>query len=152
CQPCLLSVTKTACVVRNPTPCPCVLGYPFASDNPRTSVVFNESEVLRAFAPNIAGPNDTLKVWYNDEHALTLGVRAVLVKTGSGPTSNFYPVTPLPAVPGSSLSPKAGPTALPGDQAETDLFERPIYPAFFTPDIKPNPDSRAGDWHFGGTP
>ena len=35
-------------------PGPCVLGYPFNSSNPRTSVVFNESEVLRAFAPSLA--------------------------------------------------------------------------------------------------
>src|SRR5262249_39737262 len=50
----------------------CELGYPFTSANPLTSLLFNESEVLRTYAPSVAGAGDTIKVWYNDEHALTL--------------------------------------------------------------------------------
>jgi hypothetical protein len=47
-------------------------------------VVFNESEVLRAFDPaagcitNFNGA--TVKLWYNDEHVLTLGVHDVVFK------------------------------------------------------------------------
>src|SRR6185369_8610380 len=98
-------------------------------DNPRTSIVFNENEVLAAFAPNVAGPADTLKVWYSDEHALTLGVRRVLVKSSSGTTTNDYPLTPLNGVPGSAINPQVGTTALSGEQAGTDLFERPLWPS-----------------------
>jgi hypothetical protein len=44
----------------------CVLGYPYSSTNPRTSVAFNESEIMRAFSTNVAGRRDTIRVWYND--------------------------------------------------------------------------------------
>ena len=135
-----------------PPPCPsCVLGYPFASANPRTSIEFNESEVLRAFSTNVAGPGDTIKVWYNDEHALTLGIRQVIVKTAGGTTTTDYPLTLLGSNPGSALFPQVGTTALTGDQAGTDPFERPMYPALFLTDITLDAGSRAGDWQFGGT-
>jgi len=50
-----------------------------------TSIVFNESEVLRSFTVSVImiAP-DPDRVWYNDEHALTLGIRSVIVKTTSG--------------------------------------------------------------------
>jgi hypothetical protein len=142
----------TAIISQPSQPCPCELGYPFQSSNPRTSVVFNESEVLRAFSPNVANSNDTLKVWYNDEHALLLGVRRVIVKTASGSTTSDYPVTPLTVIPGSAPNPQVGTTALSGDQAGTDPAERPIFPALFITDITGNPSDRSGDWQFGGTP
>jgi hypothetical protein len=128
----------------------CDLGYPFASDNPLTSLVFNESSVLRTFAPSVASAGDTIKVWYNDEHALTLGVRRVNVKTTSGTTSTNYPVTPLGSNPGSAVNPAVGTTALTGDQAGTDLSGRPMFPALFITDITNDPTSKAGDWQFGG--
>ena len=155
CRPigtCSLSVTKTACVSPPQQQCPCVLGYPFVSANPRTSVVFNENECLAAFGPSFAGSNDTLKVWYTDEHAMTLGVRKVIVKTSGGSTTNLYPVTPLNAVPDSSVNPQVGTTALSGDQAGIDPFERPIWPSLFITDITDDPTSRANDWQYGGTP
>jgi len=51
-------------------------GYPFGSG--RTAVVFNESTVLRAFDPvtsqtTVLGQGLTIKAFYSDEHALTLG-------------------------------------------------------------------------------
>src|SRR5882672_7175853 len=56
--------------------CPtCVIGYPYSSTNPLTSVVFNESTVLKAFNTNVTGIADTIRAWYSDEHALTLGIR-----------------------------------------------------------------------------
>src|SRR5439155_1379076 len=72
---------------------PCAIMYPFASSDPRTSVVFNESEVLRTFSPTgavTATPGLTIKLWYNDEHALTLGVRRVSVKTKTGTAVTDY--------------------------------------------------------------
>jgi hypothetical protein len=121
------------------------------SANPRTSIVFNENEVLRGFSMSIVGQSDTIKVWYNDEHALLLGIRKVIVKTASGSTTNDYPVTPQGVNPGSALYPLVGATALSGDQAGTDPMERPFYPALFVTDITLDPSSKAGDWQFGGT-
>ena len=140
---------------------PCVLGYPFTSTDPRTSVVFNESEVLRAFRPSVARPGERLMVFYNDEHALTLGVRRVLVKTSGGTTMTDYPLSPLTSSPDGVLDPQVGTMTLDGDQAGTDtsscagfpdLCDRPLFPALFITDITDDPSSRAGDWQFGGTP
>ncbi|HWX08940.1 MAG TPA: pilus assembly protein TadG-related protein [Gaiellaceae bacterium] len=130
---------------------PCTLGYPYVSANPRTSTIFNESPVLRAFAPQIAGPNDTIKVWYNDEHALTLGVRRVVVKTKSGSTTTNYPVSALTSVPAAAYNPAVGTTDLTGDAAGVDPSNRPLFPALFMTDITNAPTSTAGDWQFYGT-
>src|SRR2546427_2486695 len=142
----------------------CVIGYPFKSSDPRTDVDFNESEVLRAFSPQQtvnATPGLTIKVWYNDEHALTLGVRRVVVQTKTGTTTTDYPVSALSTNPGSVLNPQVGTTALDGDQAGTDtsacsgypgLCHRPLFPALFITDISSDPSSTAGDWQHTGTP
>ncbi|PWU23543.1 MAG: hypothetical protein C5B48_08445 [Candidatus Rokuibacteriota bacterium] len=141
----------------------CTLGYPFSSNNPRTSVVFNESEVLRAFDPTgQSGACVTrIKAWYNDEHALTLGVRRVIVKDSSGLHTTDYPVSPLTSNPGGVTNPATGTNILDGDQAGTDtntcagfpdLCDRPLWPSMFITDTTNDPNSRAGDWQFGGTP
>jgi hypothetical protein len=140
---------------------PCVLGYPFSSTEPRTSVLFNESEVLRALQPGVAGSGGRLKVFYNDEHALTLGVRRVLVKTNTGTSMTDYAVSPLTTNPGGMMNPQVGTMTLDGDQAGTDASQcagfpdrcdRPMFPAVFITDITNDPSSTAGDWQFGGTP
>ena len=147
---------------------PCVLGYPSGSPPALSSVVFNESEVLRTFAAvpgggSVAGPNDKIAVWYNDEHAITLGVRRVVVKTSAGTTPTDY--TSFRAMtknPDSALNPDVGTRALSGDQAGTDLATwnstygfmdrgRPMWPALFKTDITDNPNDRSGDWQQGGT-
>ena len=142
----------------------CVIGYPFQSSDPRTNVSFNESEVLRGFSPQQsvnATPGLTIKVWYSDEHALTLGVRRVIVQTKTGTTTTDYAVSALPSDPGSALNPQVGTTALNGAQAGTDtsacngnpdLCDRPMFPALFLTDISSDPNSTAGDWQHGGTP
>ena len=127
-------------------PGPCVLGYPFTSSNPRTKIVFNESEVLRSFAPELSrGPGDTIKVWYNDEHALTLGVRQVGIKLAkNGPTTTTdYPITALAAVPSGTTNPAVGTTAMTGDQAGLDPLDRPEFPAIFVTDLTNDPNSRS---------
>jgi len=96
-------------------------------------------------------------MFYNDEHAMTLGIRQVNVKTTSGTTTTNYTVTPLscanPATGCSAINPQVGTSASSGDQAGNDLADRPIFPALFITDITgTNKDSRAGDWQFGGTP
>src|SRR5262245_22701866 len=133
----------------------CTPAYPFASENPRTSVVFNESEVLRSFTVSVT--NDCfpkqIRVWYNDEHALTLGIRQVVVKTASGTITSNYPITTMtgPDDADSAFDPLVGATDQTGDQAGTDLADRPIYPALFITDITADPNSLAGDWQYGGT-
>lgn len=122
--------------------------YPFASDNPLTSIAFNESSVLKAAKLDVA--NGTFEVWYSDEHALALGVRQVNVKTSSGTATTTYPVTALTSTPGSALNANVGSTATSGDQAGTDLSGRPMYPSLFITDTTTNPNSRIGDWQYGG--
>ncbi|MBV8065016.1 MAG: pilus assembly protein [Actinobacteria bacterium] len=135
------------------TPGLCTLGYPYVSSNPLTSVTFSESTVLRAFAPNIAtGAGDTIKVWYNDEHALTLGVRQIVVKTATGTSTSTYSISSLLTDPGSTVSPAVGATALTGTLAGTDPDGRPMFPALFITDVTNNPASTSGDWQSGGTP
>ncbi len=129
-------------------PAACSISYPFSSSVPRTSVVFNESEVLRGFA---AGTDGTIRVWYSDEHAMSLGVRQVSVKTSSGTTVTNYDLAPLSTNPGSAVYPAVGSTAVTGDQAAIDPYGRPIYPSLFITDITANATSTSGDWQYGGT-
>jgi hypothetical protein len=140
----------------------CSLGYPVVSGNPATNVDFNESDVLVAYSPQnstSAAPGLTVSAFYDDEHAMTLGVRRVIVKSAAGTATTDYPVSPLPASPSQFFNPSIGATALTGDQAGTDtsscpgvpyVCARPLYPALFVTDITANPANRAGDWQSGG--
>jgi hypothetical protein len=144
---------NNAGIYQSVTPlCPsCAVEYPYASTNPLTSVAFNESEIMTAFSTNLLGVNDTIKVWYNDERALTLGIRQVAVKTGSGWTTNKYPVSPLMGNPGGATNPAVGTTLTSGNQAGVDLAGRPMFPALYFSDTTMNSANRSGDWQFGGT-
>jgi Flp pilus assembly protein TadG len=124
----------------------CALGYPDSSSPPLSSTTFNESGVLRAFAPAMAGPGDTIKAWYSDEHALTLGVRQVVVKSATGSTTTNYAIAPLTADPSSAFNPAVGASIA---QGGIDPAQRPMFPALFITDITGNPTSRAGDWQQG---
>jgi hypothetical protein len=143
----------------NPPLPPCVLGYPTGVKPALSSVIFDENEILRKFAPDFAGPGDTIKVWYNDEHPITLGVRQVNVITTVGKvkvttTTNY-------TVDGSAVPPFIGTTAATGDQAGTDLATynknynyvdhgRPMWPALFITDTTADPTNKSGDWQQGG--
>lgn len=144
----LIDDTGASCVA---APSQCVIGYPYSSSNPRTSQTFSESGVLRAFATQAHSYGNTINVWYNDEHALTLGVRQVIVKTSSGSTTTNYSVSGLPANPGSATNPAVGTTSSSGDQAGNDPSVRPAFPALYVTDITANPASTAGDWQNFGT-
>lgn len=157
----------------------CTPPYPFVSSNPLTSIPFNESEVLRTGIVSVVMgciPNQ-IQIFYNDEHALMLGVREVIVrspgvatgtkgkpkptKPGKTPKpgnitgvsiTNQYAVTPLTTIPGSAINPQVGSTASSGDQAGTDVSGRPLFPALFVTDLTLNPlNPYAGDWQNGGT-
>jgi len=127
-------------------------GYPYASSNPLTSTVFNESEVLAAIQPSGSWPNGVVSVFYNDEHALTMGVRSVVVKSASGMTTTDYPVSPLAASPSAVTNPQTGTNILVGDQSGLDASLRPMWPVMFITDISADPTSKAGDWQQGGRP
>ncbi len=141
----------------------CVLGYPFTSSNPRTRLAFNESEVLSAFGLGTGGASNELRVWYTDEHALTLGVNKVSVKDGPPnitTVTNYPSFTPQVGAIGAANPVNVGDLDITGDQRATDGFERPLFPALFITDITgltddvahTDPAIRAGDWQFGGTP
>jgi hypothetical protein len=127
-------------------------GYPMASNSPLSSVVFNESEVLRAIQASGGWPSASIRVFYNDEHALTLGVRQVVVKSAAGNNTTDYAVAALTTNPGSAVDPRTGTNELLGTQSGLDISQRPMWPALFITDITSDPRSRAGDWQFGGRP
>jgi hypothetical protein len=127
-------------------------GYPSTSSNVLTSVTFNESDVLRAIAPSGSASSGVVRLFYNDEHALTLGVRSVTVTTAAGTTSTAYPLSALPADPGSVTAPQTGSNILTGDQNGLDQSLRPMWPALFITDVSADPTSRIGDWQQGGRP
>src|SRR5207253_2986259 len=100
---CSVTVTEFSCT--------CVLNYPDHSNDPRSSVLFNESEVLRRSDPGDAScvtSGGKIKLWYNDEHALTLGVRRVIVKRLTGTSTTDYPIAASPASPTSVSFPAVG--------------------------------------------
>jgi hypothetical protein len=127
-------------------------GYPYSSSNALTSVVFNESEVLRAIQPSGSASSGVVRLFYNDEHAMTLGVRSVVVKTASGSTTTDYPVSALPADPGSVTNPQTGTNMLVGAESGLDPSLRPMWPSLFITDVSTSPTSRIGDWQQGGRP
>jgi hypothetical protein len=127
-------------------------GYPTTSGSPLASTAFNENEVLRAIQPAGSWPNGVVQLFYNDEHAMTLGVRQVAVKTTSGTTTTDYPITALATDPGSSTNPQIGTNVLGGDQSGLDASLRPMWPSLFLTDISVDPNNRSGDWQQGGAP
>jgi hypothetical protein len=127
-------------------------GYPTTTSNPLTATVFNENEVFRAIRPAGSWPNGVVQMFYNDEHAMTLGVREVAVKTSSATTTTDYPITALTTDPGSSTNPQTGTNMLIGDQSGLDPSLRPMWPSLFISDISTDPNNRSGDWQMGGVP
>ena len=94
----------------------------------------------------------TLQMFYNDEHAMTLGVNQVQVKSSCGTTTTSYPISIMITNPDSAIPPMVGSTIPSGDQAGTDVADRPMFPAMFVTDVTANPGNPlAGDWQYGGT-
>ena len=152
----------------------CSTGYPStsATASPLQKVAFNESEVLRFSQYDKA--NNRIELFYNDEHALALGVRSVKV---NGITTT-YPVSPLPSSPNSVSPPMTGapyytpaqlgdvpatvtPLNLAIDQGtkspagapgSSDASGRPMFPSLFVTDITSDPTAKSGDWQNGGSP
>src|SRR5262249_4215546 len=94
----------------------------------------------------------TFQVWYNDEHALALGIRQVSVKTSSTTTTTTnYPIAQMTSNPGFAINPALGTTATTGDQAGVDTSNRPLGPVLYLTDITNAPNEKSGDWQYGGT-
>jgi hypothetical protein len=126
-------------------------GYPTGTTG-LESVVFNESTVLEAVIPSGGEPTATIAVFYNDEHAMTLGVRQVVLMDTNGTTMMDFPVSALPSDPGTVSNPMLGTTKITGDYSGLDVSLRPMWPALFVTDTTSNPNSRTGDWQSGGVP
>jgi hypothetical protein len=133
----------------------CTLGYPDASNMPKSGRSFNESEVLAA-AQSVGGE---VRAWYADEHAMLLGERQIVLKlpANQGGTMTFnHSFTSMgannPASATGSPLINLGPTILSGDGAAIDPYGRPLFPAVFITDITSDATSRSGDWQQGGQP
>ena len=139
---------------------PCFLGnpqtgqlYPYGTLPERSAVIFNESETLRALEPRIATLGDTIRMWYSDEHAMLLGIRAVATRPKGGVigTPVEYPVTKFTprffGLADEATNPATGATE---DQDGTDPAGRPIPPSLFCTDITTDSNSIKGDWQMGG--
>jgi hypothetical protein len=126
-------------------------GYPTGTTG-LASVAFSESTVLEAVVPSGGEPTASIAVFYNDEHAMTLGVRQVVLKDTNGTTMMDFPVSALPSDPGTVSNPMLGTTMIAGDYSGLDVSLRPMWPALFITDTTANPNSRAGDWQSGGVP
>jgi hypothetical protein len=127
-------------------------GYPYASDNPLTSVTFVESEVLRAIEPSGGTPLASIRLFYNDEHALTLGVRRVEITDANGTTGQDYAVTPLTTNPSAVAYPETGTNEVTGDYSGLDQSARPMWPVLYVTDTTNDANDRSGDWQWCGTP
>lgn len=136
CQPGVVGTIITEC------------GYPFASSNPLTDILFNESTVLAAIVPSGGYPLASVQLFYNDEHAMTLGVREAVIDG----VSQTFPVSALTASPDIATMPETGTNLITGQLAGVDPVGRPMWPALFITDITDDSTSVAGDWQWGGAP
>ena len=94
----------------------------------------------------------TLQMFYNDEHAMTLGVRQVQVTSSSGTTTTSYPISIMLTNPDSAIPPLVGSTIPAAIRRGPTWRSRPMFPAMFVTDVTANPGNPlAGDWQFGGT-
>ncbi|HVU05387.1 MAG TPA: hypothetical protein VHE30_26755 [Polyangiaceae bacterium] len=123
-------------------------GYPYASANPLTDILFNESDVLAAIVPSGGYPFARIQLFYNDEHAMTLGVRETVI---DGVTTDF-PLSALTKSPDIVDNPTTGTNLIIGHQAGVDPVGRPMWPALFITDITQNRSDVSGDWQWGGNP
>src|SRR4030095_11470502 len=123
-------------------------GYPYASANPLTDILFNESSVLAAIVPSGGFPFASIQLFYNDEHAMTLGVNETVING----VSTMFPVSPLTKSPDIVNMPQTGTNLIIGQQAGVDPVGRPMWPALFITDITNDANNVSGDWQWGGAP
>ena len=116
---------------------PCTLGYPDSSHNPRSSVVFNESTVLRGFSIVGTAGAPGVAAWYSDEHALLLGIEP----------PNVTDMTEAPSIQDAATKTAKAHDPQVGSLTAADPSGRPFFPAAFVTKITPpNQTGRQGDW------
>ena len=115
-------------------------GYPYASSNALTDILFNESSVLAAIVPSGGFPFASIQLFYNDEHAMTLGVHQTVING----VSTSFPVSPLTKSPDVVNAPETGTNLIIGQQAGVDPVGRPMWPALFITDITNDANAVAG--------
>jgi len=140
--------TPTACTPGVVGPVITECGYPFASSNALTNILFNESTVLAAIVPSGGYPFSSIQLFYNDEHAMTLGVNQTIING----VSTMFPVSPLTKSPDIVNMPQTGTNLILGHQAGVDPVGRPMWPALFITDITHDVNNVSGDWQWGGAP
>ena len=140
--------TETACKPGVVGPVITECGYPYSSSNALTDILFNESSVLAAIVPSGGYPFASIQLFYNDEHAMTLGVRETVINGASTP----FPVSTLGKSPDIVNTPATGSNLIIGQLAGVDPVGRPMWPALFITDITNDTKAVAGDWQWGGTP
>lgn len=116
----------------SPTPVP-TPGQFFCLDS---KVISPEPGIIWAVSPDpggTVGPGQMIKVWYNDEYALTLGKETA-----------DAPVTRSPTGKDHAVNPKVG--AL----NARDPAGYPYFPALFISDVTDDPNNRSGDAKNGG--
>ena len=168
------TTSGSSCAVTNGLCSTCLTGYPNPPgapvNLPYTGIVFSESDCLKALVPrstNCGQQTDAIKVWYGDEHMLTMGIRQVIIihPNNSRDTTN-YPISAYPGSvpPNGVTNPQLGTTLLSGAKSGNDyaflnpridslIFKgRPTWPALYLTDITSNPNNRSGDWQYGGQP
>jgi hypothetical protein len=138
--------TPSACMPGMVGPVITECGYPFASSNALTDILFNESTVLAAIVPSGGYPFASIQLFYNDEHAMTLGVHQTVI---NGVSTDFA-VSPLMMSPDIVNAPQTGSNLIIGQQAGVDPVGRPIWPALFITDITNDVNNVSGDWQWGG--
>jgi len=153
------SSTCSRVVTDRPTSsCRCSFFYPDNSNPPRSQQGYSESQIVAAVEPGKSGcpvGDNQLKVWYNDEYAVGLGIRRVVVYTSpTDSTVTDYPVSPSPASPACMTGLQFGATNQSGLQTGNDTAVdggRPIWPVVYVTDITLNKGARTGDWEAGST-
>src|SRR5262249_21360737 len=89
-----------------------------------------------------------IQLFYNDEHAMTLGVRETVIDG----VSTTFPVSPLTKSPDIVSSPATGTNLIVGQKSGVDPVGRPMWPALFITDITKDVNGVSGDWQWGGAP
>jgi hypothetical protein len=132
----------------------CTLGYPYGTLPAKTATLFNESGALSSYGR----VGDQIRVWYTDEHSLTLGVDSFFVNNkaptlddhGSYPIELMPTSTPLHAGKATGSPILVGSTVTTGILAALDGAGRPLHPALFITDITSDLTNTSGDWQIAG--
>jgi hypothetical protein len=140
CAPASGSIGATCGTVTGTASCTPGITIPSASGNndncgyPASSFV-ESTTICTINAVGGGSQPAVIQVFYNDEHALTLGC-----------DTSTYPVSPLTSDPGSASYPQTG------DPACVDAVGRPLRPVLYVTDTTADPTCTAGDLQQGGQP